>query len=513
MGKRPWLWGSTLLIISVAAAAWVMSAEDTGVLKHKPGVCPGRTLFTPLHDTTTYLIDLEGRVVHRWESEYAPGNSVYLLPDGHLLRTASLPRNKWFHGGGIGGRIEKFDPGGRLVWAYDCADEHHCQHHDIEPLPNGNVLLIAWERKTKAEAVAAGRDPDSLGQDELWPDHVLEIEPTGKTGGRVVWEWHVWDHLIQDFDAEKANFGDVAAHPELVDVNYDTRVMALPPEKLRRLRSLGYVGGDAPTQPRGPAGGMADWNHTNSIMYHPELDQILLSVAAFCEIWVIDHSTTTAEAAGHTGGRRGKGGDLLYRWGNPEAYGMGSTEDRKLFAQHDARWIPAGYPGAGHITIFNNGRDRPDGTYSSVLEIEPPLSAAGTYNLNSRGLYGPANVVWEYTSKPREDFFSGHISGAMRLVNGNTLICEGETGRLFEVTRAGKTVWEYRNPYRGRIGPPDGGPPDQKNAHRPPGPRGPRAGNKAGGPRPHGRRGDEARAIFQATRIPLDYPGLQSLKH
>jgi hypothetical protein len=80
----------------------------------------------------------------------------------------------------------------------------------------------------------------------------------------------------------------------------------------------------------------------NSVSYNAKLDQILISVRSFNEFWIIDHSVTTKEAAGHTGGRSGKGGDLLYRWGNPSAYRAGKTSDQKLFAQHDAHWIPEG---------------------------------------------------------------------------------------------------------------------------------------------------------------------------
>ena len=122
-------------------------------------------------------------------------------------------------------------------------------------MPNGNVLVIAWDKKTAAEAVAAGRQPSSV-QGQMLPDCILEVHPTGKTTGDIVWEWHAWDHLIQDLDKTKANYGDVSEHPELIDINFGTGYMASllnDPTDLAKLRSLGYVGGPAPS----PTGGTA----------------------------------------------------------------------------------------------------------------------------------------------------------------------------------------------------------------------------------------------------------------
>ena len=213
--------------------------------------------------------------------------------------------------------------------------------------------MIAWERKSKEEAIAQGRDPDLL-QDDLWPDHVIEVQPDGPTDGKIVWEWHMWDHLVQDFDREKPNYGVIYEHPELIDLNNTGSTPPSTPEELRKLRAVGYTGGgdDDDDNRRGSA----DWMHTNAIHYNPKLDQIALSAKNFSEIWIIDHSTTTEEAASHRGGKRDKGGDLLYRWGNPWSYKSGTTEDKLLFDQHDVRWIPLGLPGAGHLTAFNNGR-------------------------------------------------------------------------------------------------------------------------------------------------------------
>ena len=213
----------------------------------------------------------------------------------------------------------------------------------------------------------------------------------------------------------------------------------------------------------------------------------MVSVLAFNEIWIIDHGTTTEQAAGHTGGRYGKGGDLLYRWGNPAAYGAGTAADQRLFAQHDATWIPANCPGAGHILVFNNGRGRPDGEYTSVDEIVPPIDDQGGYTRKAGKPFGPDAATWTYTAEPKSSFFAGHISGAQRLPNGNTLIASGEQGRIFEVTAEGKTVWDYLNPHAGDLGPemrPPGRGPQNRQGRHPHRPPPPRSAGRRGGPPP-----------------------------
>jgi formylglycine-generating enzyme required for sulfatase activity len=373
----------------------------------------GYTLFPPKHNTNTYLIDNYGRVVHSWTaSTYEPGQSVYLKENGNLLRTCFTHNGST--GGGEGGRIEEYDWDDNLVWELDWASNNYVSHHDIEVLPNGNILMLVVEKKTYAEALAAGFNPSLLSREiernnYMLPDSVIEIEPTGSSGGNVVWEWHVWDHLIQDFDSARDNYGDVAAHPELIDVDVNGRV--------------------AP----------AFWNHMNSIDYNADLDQVMLSVRGSSELWVLDHSTTTAEAASHSGGNSGLGGDLMYRWGNPMAYDAGTKADQMLFDQHDAQWIEAGSPGEANILVFNNGLGR---NYSSVDEIVSPVDADGDYPLTTSGAYDPTTLTWTYAS----DMYEEAISGAQRLPNGNTLICNGTHGEFLEVTPAGETVWHYVNP-------------------------------------------------------------------
>lgn len=374
------------------------------------GDAEGYTLFAPLMGTTTYLIDSDGQVVNAWQTS-SSGHSVYLTGEGNLLATASV-RSDVFDAGGSGGRVEEYTWDGELVWSFDYSGPTYHLHHDMEQLPNGNLLMIAWEYKSRDDVLAAGRDPSLLPDDgALWPDHLIEVNPATN---QIVWEWHVWDHLVQDVDASKPNYGVVAEHPELIDLNYVSGRMV-----------------------------SSDWNHTNSVDYNPALDQIVLSIHSFSEIWVIDHSTTTAEAAGHSGGNSGRGGDLLYRWGNPAAYGAAGQQ--QLYTQHDAEWIEPGLPGEGNILIFNNG-DRQARPYSSIVEIAPPVDAAGNYALSPGTAYGPVAPVWEYVASPAEDFYAMNISSSQRLANGNTLICDGPAGHFFEVTAAGAVVWEYTIP-------------------------------------------------------------------
>lgn len=512
----------SLIIFALLITAPLIAAEEkTGLIVNKPAACNGYTLFAPLGSNSTYLIDMQGRVVNSWQSDYRPGQSAYLLENGNLLRTASMgPMNQTFQGGGAAGRVQEFTWDGNLVWDFEYASDKHLSHHDIARLPNGNVLMVAWETKTAAQAIAAGRDPDVQGDADLWPDHIIEVKPTGKTTGKVVWQWHVWDHLIQDLDPRRENFGKVAEHPELININPLDWTTKISSSERKKLESLGYL---RPSKQENSRHGSSDLNHTNAIAYNAQLDQIALSVLGYNEVWIIDHSTTTEEAASHTGGKSGKGGDLLYRWGNPVTYKAGDPTAQQLFAQHDAHWIPDGCDGAGNLLVFNNGRSRPEGNYSSIVEIVPPVDSKGNYSLKAGKAFAPAKPKWTYTAKQKEDFYSGHISGCQRLPNGNTLICSGEDGTIFEVTPDKQIVWKYINPVQEQRGPGRGNFQPGRNrpggnfgdANRPPMP-GPgmdrpdrgaagMPGPGMGGPG----KGGPSNTLFRAYRYTPGYPGLK----
>lgn len=413
---------ATLLFFTFFFACLSSAQRTIGLFQNDSESFDGYTLFAGNSYTSTYLIDNCGRLVNEWPGDYRPGGVNYLLEDGHLYRAVRNPGGAFF-GGGIGGQIEKLDWEGNMVWTYNYGTDSYHQHHDIEVLPNGNVLILAWELKTNQEAIAAGRNPDGL-QGNLWPEQIVEVEPVGSNGGVIVWEWHLWDHLVQDFDSQKDNYGEVAMHPELMDINFKGSINSFA---------------------------QADWIHANAIDYNPQRDEIVLSSRHLSEFWVIDHSTTTAEAASHNGGNSGKGGDILYRWGNPISYKRGTADDKKLFGQHDVHWIPEGLPDAGKIMIFNNGLNRPGGNSASVDVLSPPIDTDGNYILADNEAYGPENLDWTYfPGSP--DFYSSTVSGAQRMPNGNTLICEGNEGYLFEIMSDGTKVWEYINPV-GSVGP------------------------------------------------------------
>jgi hypothetical protein len=401
------------LLFCCCAFSLSVKSQTVGFFYNYPGSLPGYLLFAPGRSDTTYLIDKCGKRIHEWGGFHDPGLSVYLLPDGTLLRCENL-NNSQFTGGGQGGLIEKFDWNSNLLWSYQISDNTQCQHHDAIQLPNGNIVAIAWEDHTKADAQANGRV--TLGT-HMWSDKIVEIQPVGPDSGIIVWQWRAWDHLIQEADAAKLNYGVVADHPELLDIN---------------VGSLSNFD--------------VDWLHFNGLDYDAEKDQLMVSCHEMSEVYILDHSTTIAEAASHEGGNSGHGGDLMYRWGNPQNYGRGTADDRKLYEQHNAQWIPQGYPGAGKVLVFNNGYGRPGTDYTTVETFQIPEMDGNNYPLEPDSAYEPDAQDWIYTANPANSFFSFVEGGAQRLINGNTLICEATSGNFFEVDSLGNELWRYVNP-------------------------------------------------------------------
>lgn len=375
---------------------------SAGVILKEKGISAGYTLISANGMNATYLINNDGFVVHHWKHQDVTGMSAYLLPNGDLLRSVRKSTSE------IGDTIQKLSWDGDVLWEYTTDQDVQRIHHDIEPLSNGNILAVVWERVPMAEYVAAGRNPDTVPNDVLWLDTVHEIKPTGKAGGEVVWRWSPWDHLVQNFDKKRANYGNPAEHPHKIDLN--------------QLR-----------EESGRFNKLADWLHINAVSYNPERDEIMLSSQAMSEIWIVSRKT----------------GELVYRYGNPRRYGKGAEKDRMLFNQHDANTVASGFRGDGNILLFNNvshvAPGNPPG--SSVLELKPPATESGEWpKVDENGVFPPCEVVWEYTGLPETGFYSPIYSSAQRLKNGGTLIGAGAPGKVIELDASGKRVWEYVNP-------------------------------------------------------------------
>jgi len=364
----------------------------------------GLTLYNNIGSRTTYLKNNAGQTVNSWTSS----NNCYMayaLPDSSVWRM-EVYSGSVMRGGPYGGLMTHYDWNRNLIESFLWSDSFHQQHHDFWVMPNGNVLLVAWARKTRDEGLAMGR-LNLTG--DIWPDEVVEWDPAADS---VVWEWSFWDHLVQDVDPQKPGYGVVREHPELLDINQGTI----------------QQGGD--------------WMHINTIDYNEERDEVIITSHTLHELYVIDHSTTTEQARGHSGGRHGRGGDLLYRWGNPQVYDRGTSSDQVLFVTHGGNWVKPGMPGAGNILTLNNG-DRPgtSGDSSSVVEITPPLDSNDHYFIHPDSAFGPRTTTWQYSNG--RSFYAQHLGGAYRLPNGNTLATLGTTNMLHEITPARTIAWSF----------------------------------------------------------------------
>ena len=377
-------------------------------------------LYTPMNATDTYLVDGSGNIVHTWSSAYPPGLAAYLQDDGSIIRAGSInrvaPQNPFVafetRGEGkafnVGGIVERIAKDSSVVWSINYYGDTFAPHHDVLVLPNGNLMMPVWRAVTEEQAIALGRSPDQVGSDGLWLDSIVELQVSGTDDYTVVWQWNSADHLVQDVDPARANYGALAENPQLININYDD--------------------GKPPNNP--------DIMHVNSVIYIPEFDQIVINSLNYSELWVIDHSTTTAEAAGHTGGRYGKGGDILYRWGNPTVYGKGDADVFNLSGVHDANWVAADR----QIIMFDNnsmsrGRHYPGGNAKLVV-INPPLSADGTYELPPDQVFGPVHPVLAADL----GFEEPSLGSVAKLADGSYFACHCNQAQGLFLDATGKVV-------------------------------------------------------------------------
>ena len=369
----------------------------------------GFALYNAQGSNTTYLIDESQQIAHTWNMSTECNYTVQLKENGNIVR-GTKGNTSVFSTSNIAagaGQVQEIAPDGSIVWSFDYADNDHVSHHDLT-LVGDNVLLTAYEKKSSAELNAAGFNNASS---EKWPTHFVELEADGNGGATIVWEWHIWDHMCQDTDPSKPNYvANISDNPELIDINM-------------------------------LSGGSGDWFHVNGVDYNEDLDQIVFSSRFASEIYIIDHSTTSLEAASHSGGNSGMGGDILYRWGNPSNYGISGTQVI-VNAVHDARWITDdGRPNGGFLQVFNNSGV--SNNQSAIDGIDAPWDAATNSYLRTPGqAFAPSS----YTTRYECGYGSASGQSASdRMSNGNIFVNasggQGGAGVMYEVDSIGNLIW------------------------------------------------------------------------
>jgi hypothetical protein len=440
----------------------------------------GYTLFSPFlfgnasGVWTTYLIDMEGNLVHSWDFPTGPGLYAYFTQQGTILRGAQLPEAvaaDTYHvlsGPQVGG-LQEWTWDGTLLFDHAHYSEDSISHHDFRKIWNNALqdftyIYLSFERMTAEDAVNLGADPayeanyTGTGNKSGWSlCGIYEVDKDSN----IIWKWSFADHLCQELYPDKDGYvTDVSAHPEKLDINWPT-----------------------------PYGGpIADWTHCNSLDYNQELDHIVLNAKHISTFFVVDHGATFVVDEAVPGTLAATdAGDFLYRFGNPSVYGQGDppgylTEGhQQMYGSHDIQWIGGANSaftaselssvGLGNFLIYDNGCWCPTGYHSEAIEINPYLDAQGNtsasyvnppdagYTSTAGGMMGAPfllsnQVPWFFRSTMENSFYSSYISSVQRLPNGNTLVCSGATGHFFEVTADKKVVWEYINPVAGGMGAP-----------------------------------------------------------
>jgi Arylsulfotransferase (ASST) len=327
-----------------------MSISIQLVTKYNPSKAyHGYTLFGPMGSNTVYLVDMEGRFVHCWETPHNLSLHGKLLKNGNLLVGQRIPDGPIIDMPGSGGELIEIDWDGKIVWKYE---DLYINSHDWDRMENGNTLIAHWMPMPKeiADRVKGGI-PGSEREGVMWGDSFQEITPDGK----IIWEWAAFEHM-----------------------DFKTDILC-------------------------PLCDREGCIYVNSLVALPD-GNILTLFRLINTVAIIDKTT----------------GNLKWKWGDEE---LGHPHNPTLLDN-------------GNILVFDNSFHRKmHGLalpyYSRVLEVNP----------NTK------KIEWEYKDKYPFNFYSPIISGTQRLPNGNTLICEGTKGRIFEVTREKETVWEFVSPF------------------------------------------------------------------
>lgn len=400
----------------------------TGVTIYKPEKCWNGLTVYQVPDVGAMLIDMNGTEHKLWADLHGFPNKVF--PGGYVMGSLGERNPKYGHQDQTD--LVQVDWDGNVVWKFDkleyiedpgetprwMARQHHDYQREgstvgyyvpgMEPkTDSGNTLILAHKNLHNYDI-----------SDKLLLDDVI-VEVTWD--GEIVWEWTMSEHF------DEIGFNEVSKNTMYRNPNFYSKLgFASPAGDWAHVNSMSVLGPNK-------------WYDKGDERFHP--DNIIIDCRDLNFSCIICKKT----------------GKIVWKLGP-----YYDTPELKhidwIIGQHHVHMIPRGLPGEGNILIFDNGGwagyDAPNpgsatGTnaalrdYSRVLEIDPT-----NYD-----------IVWQYTPKEggfvipldAQRFYSGFISGMQRLPNGNTMICEGSNGRVFEVTAEHEIVWEFVCPYKGKV--------------------------------------------------------------
>jgi Arylsulfotransferase (ASST) len=408
MARLTYACAAAVLLHALALTGAAQSVYPTGTTIYNPQrAWNGYTVLSPLGTQAVLVIDMNGNVVKRWDGYVnSAGGPARILPGGGVMAASgtNAPHQESleliqrdFEGNVVWrfGHSEQIDTPAGMVWS---ARQHHDWQREDFPagyyspaatpaIRGGNTLILTHTNRSRA----------NVADKPLEDDRLIEVA----ADGNIIWEWVASDHI------DEFGFADDARKAIKAAPGFNT------------------------------ARGGFDWLHINSATYVGPNHWFEEGDKRFAPNNVIISSRQASFLA-----IVGRDGSIVWELGPDFSKSSELRAIGQIIGQHNAHIIPKGLPGAGNLLVFDNGG-------ASGYGFTNPIALNGTgafVRASSRVLeINPVTlkVVWSYAG-PR--FYGSNISGAQRLPNGNTLITEGPSGRLFEVTNDGTIVWEYIYP-------------------------------------------------------------------
>lgn len=403
------------LLFGLQCLAWPVSAQSVvpeAVTEGAPlpapvpvsrgGVSREAVLVVPDFGKETVLLDDQGKEILSWKSENTNAGGARLLKDRSLLHVVNRPLQRPFRKAILGGGLEILDAESRPVWRFLNATSEHASCGDALMLPNGNVLTMIMEWKSKEDVIKAGRDASLVDDNGMLVPGLMEVKPNGPTAGIPVWKWSLWNHLYQQAHPALANYSFPKGKEGCMDINQG--------QQKRR-----------------------GWIQPLEIDYN-EKDQLILVTFQNRQAWVIDHSTTTAEAATDKGGKSGKGGRLLQK------LAFATAPDQKSVPVMSAWW-----EADSSIGVL-----RPNSTFAQLLKQEN----GAVYRVGTHAGAGDRQITF-----PAKDGKKINVRNARFLTDGSLVMASGFAGQIVRLSKEGEVLWMYENT-RGmqsfNVGAPDG---------------------------------------------------------